>query len=200
MSPNRKRGRPPSVEPAEILERAVMLYCKEGVDTLSLNQVCAKLGFSKPALYRYFGGEDGLRRAALAHYFEVWMAPRFALMDFTQPFVAQCEQLAELFTNTDPDTPIAKGCLFTKMRLSRGILGSESLGNVEHLEHGLRAQFSAWMEGIAKSGQLKPGLAPADAADYMDAQIMLAAIHLSQGGTPAEIKTRLILALSALQA
>jgi AcrR family transcriptional regulator len=199
MSTHRKRGRPQAVEPAEILERAVMLFCTEGVDTLSLNQICVQLGISKPALYRSFGSEDGLRRAALAHFFTAWLAPRFALMDFTQPFAAQCEQLADLVTDTDPETPIAKGCLFTKMRLVRDILGSESLEMVQDLEYGLKAKLFVWMEGIVQSGQMKKDLSAAKAADYVDAQVMLAAIHLSQGGTPDEMKTRLLLALSALQ-
>lgn len=200
MSPSPKRGRPVAVEPDEVLERAVALFCARGVDSISLNQLCAELGISKPALYRSFGGEDGLRQAALAHYFEVWMGPALARMDFTQPFAAQCEQLAKLACHPDPKSPQSHGCLYSRMRLSRSSLGEKSLALVKQLESGTRAQLQAWMEGVARSGQLKPGLTAASAAAYLDAQIMLALIQRSQGEDPAEVESRMRLALSALSA
>ncbi len=200
MSSIRKRGRPVAVPPSEVLERAVALFCAEGVAELSLNQICARLGISKPALYRSFGSEDGLRQAVLAHYFEVWMGPGLARMDFTKPFAIQCEQLATLVCYPDPKSPQAKGCLYTKMRLSRQVLGKQALGMVRELEGGTKAQLTAWMEGIAQSGQLKQDLTASDAAAYLDAQIMLALIQLSQGATSADVEARMLLALSALQA
>ena len=200
MPPKRQRGRPQAIAPDEVVERAVMLYCAEGVEALSLNQVCAKLGISKPALYRSFGGEDGLRRAALAHFFSVWLAPRLALMDFTRPFPAQCEQLAEIVVFPDPKSPAAEGCLFTRMRLSRHSLGRQALEIVVELESEMNAKLTAWMEGIARSGQLKKDLRPADAAAYIDSQIMLAWISMNQGVSYETVQARLLLALSALVA
>ena len=199
MESTPKRGRPQAVTPDEVLERAVTLFCAEGVEALSLNQVCTKLGISKPALYRSFGGEDGLRRAALAHYFQVWMGPTIGQMDFTQPFAVQCQQLAKIVCFPDPKGPQTKGCLYSRMRLSRRALDTESLAMVEELERGMKVQFTAWMEGLVQSGQLRPGLAAAEAADYVDGQIMLALIQRGQGATAAAVEARILLALSALQ-
>lgn len=199
MSPQRKRGRPVAVTPEEVVDRAVALFCAEGVAAHSLNQVCASLGISKPALYRAFGGEDGLRRAALAHYFHVWMRPSFGQMDFTQPFARQCEQLADLVCFPDPQSPQTKGCLYARMRLSRDSLEPQSLGLVEELERNMNAQFTAWMEGVAQSGQLKPDLSVAAAAAFLDAQMTLAVMSLTQGHAPSAVRDRLLLALSALR-
>lgn len=200
MSPSPKRGRPVAVEPNEVLDRAVALFCAQGVETLSLNQLCAELGISKPALYRSFGGEDGLRRAALARYFELWMGPALARMDFTQPFAAQCAQLAKLVCHPDLQSPQTHGCYYARLRLSRSSLGEQSLALLKQLETGTRAQLQAWMEGVARSGQLKPDLTAASAAAYLDAQIMLATIQRGQGEDPAEIESRMRLALSVLSA
>jgi TetR/AcrR family transcriptional regulator, copper-responsive repressor len=189
-----------AITPEAVLERAVALFCAEGVEALSLNSLCAELGISKPALYRSFGGEDGLRRAALAHYFAVWMGPGFGQMDFTQPFAAQCEQLARMASHPDPKSPQSAGCLYTRMRLSRRVLGKQALNMVEELERGMKTQLTAWMEGIAQSGQLRPDLQAAEAAAYLDAQIMLALIQRGQGKAPKAVEAQLSLALSVLRA
>ncbi len=199
MEPKRKRGRPQAVTPEEILERAVALFCAEGVDALSLNNLCARLGISKPALYRSFGSEDGLRQAALVHYFETWMAPGMGNLDFAQPFAKQCEQLASMICHPDPKSPQAEGCLYSKMRLSRSVLGSKSLAMVEELEAGSKDRLTEWMKAISKSGQLRKGITAVAAAAYLDGQIMLATIQRSQGVAPATVKKRLLLALSALR-
>ena len=200
MLAKRKRGRPVAVSPEEVLDRAVALFCAEGVEALSLNSLCAELGISKPALYRSFGGEDGLRRAALAHYFAVWMGPRFSQMDFTQPFPVQCDQLSKMISHPDPESPQTKGCLYTRMRLCRRALGEKSSSLVAELEGNMMAQLTAWMEGMAQSGQLKSGLAAADAAAYVDGQVMLAITQHGQGGDGTAIAARLRLALSVLHA
>lgn len=182
-----------------MLDRAVRLFCAEGVDGLSLNQICTRLGVSKPALYRAFGNEDGLKRAALARYFEAWMEPRLGRLDLSLAFADQCKALARLMAFSDPGSPAAEGCLLTRMRVSRAGLGPESLAITQTLEAGLLGKLVEWTSAVAASGQMKSGPSPIEAARYIDAQIKLALIDQSQGADPEGIEARLILALSALQ-
>ena len=46
-------------------------YWKEGIENVSLNEMCRKIGESKPSVYREYGGEEGLQLAALELYYNV---------------------------------------------------------------------------------------------------------------------------------
>jgi AcrR family transcriptional regulator len=65
-----KKGRPKTFSKENANEIAMNVYWKEGMDNVSLNEICRKIGESKPSVYREYGGEEGLKVSALNLYLE----------------------------------------------------------------------------------------------------------------------------------
>lgn len=68
-------GRPEKFDSDELLDRAVDLIWREGPMAMSLNEIAARLGTTKPALSRRFGGKDDLLAAVLKRYHERVFTP-----------------------------------------------------------------------------------------------------------------------------
>ncbi|HKK37222.1 MAG TPA: TetR/AcrR family transcriptional regulator, partial [Paracoccaceae bacterium] len=64
----------------KVLDLAVTAYWKGDPADVSVNAICRMAGISKPSLYREFGSEDGLTRAALDAYAERVLADVFAIL------------------------------------------------------------------------------------------------------------------------
>ena len=65
-----KKGRPKTFSKINAEEIAMNVYWKEGIDNVSLNEICRKIGESKPSVYREYGGDEGLKLSALNLYLE----------------------------------------------------------------------------------------------------------------------------------
>ena len=64
----RPRGRPKTFDRAHTLEVAVDSYWRDGIDAVSVNEICRRAGVAKPGVYREFGDEDDLMDAVLTEY------------------------------------------------------------------------------------------------------------------------------------
>ena len=62
------RGRPKTFDRDHVLDVAMHTYWQNGVDTVSVNEICKKAQVSKPGLYREFNNQEGLMIAALGCY------------------------------------------------------------------------------------------------------------------------------------
>jgi len=83
--PGRPRGRPKSLDRDTAIDAAMHAYWR-GVEHPSLNEVARRVGISKPALYREFGGEDGLLAAGLERYRAEVIVPTLATLSSDGPF------------------------------------------------------------------------------------------------------------------
>ena len=70
-----KKGRPKTFNKAQASKIAMETYWKEGIENVSLNEMCRKIGESKPSVYREYGGEEGLQLAALELYYKDRVEP-----------------------------------------------------------------------------------------------------------------------------
>jgi len=61
-------GRPKTFDEDATLDAAIDILWREGVRGVSLNELAARTGTSKPALARAFGGKDALTARALERY------------------------------------------------------------------------------------------------------------------------------------
>jgi AcrR family transcriptional regulator len=56
----RKRGRPPTIDRADVLDTAIRLLDVEGVEALTMRRLASELGVSAMALYRHVSSKDEL--------------------------------------------------------------------------------------------------------------------------------------------
>ncbi|EDM81834.1 transcriptional regulator, TetR family protein [Plesiocystis pacifica SIR-1] len=185
------------MERQQVIAQATANYWREGLHALSLNELCRRVGTSKPALYREFGGEDGLMLAALEHYRGLAVVPLLAIIASDEPFAVVLERAVAVMTS-DHGTP--PGCLFTKMRLSKGRLGPQTLGRLEGIEAERIAAFEAWYRRALERGEADASVAPELAAAYLDKQFTMALVSMALGESVEQIRAQGRLAMRALVA
>ncbi len=172
-------------------------YWHEGPTEVSINALCARSGVSKPSLYRAFGGEDGLTRAALTAYSQQVLAEVLAILDAPDGFDAALEGLVHYASESPLSDP---GCLFVKMRAARERFGPQTQDLIDALGEGAIAAYVAFLDAARARGEWA-GRVPTDlAARYLAAQIEAALARRAAGVPPDEVRAVLSLALSVLTA
>ncbi|MFK7929860.1 MAG: TetR/AcrR family transcriptional regulator [Myxococcota bacterium] len=192
----RRPGRPKTVDRQRTIELATDTYWREGVQTLSLNEVCRRARISKPALYREFGGEDGLMDAALGHYYDLVVAPVLKALSVEQPFGQVAEQLIVAMT-TDSDAPA--GCLFSEMRLVRARLGPTTKARLLAIELLRQDAFEAWFRRAVGRGEVDGSVPPELAGRYLDTQFAFVLLQLGAGEDAAGVRAQARIALRAFE-
>ena len=172
-------------------------YWRQGVGALSLNERCKRAQLSKPALYREFGGEDGLMEAALVAYRETVLAPLFEALLTDAPFDPWIDAL---LTELTAERPGPAGCLFTEMRTQRAQLGPATEARLSQLERERRQALEAWYRRRLERGEVSDTVSPELAARYIDAQLSLLLLQMGAGEEPDLVRAQAQLALSALSA
>ena len=160
-------------------------YWRLGLFALSLNEISRRAGISKPALYREFGGEDGLMAAVLEFYGERVVAPRLELLLAERPFAATLEG-AIVGLTSDDGTPA--GCLLTKMRVVKSRLGPATAQRVRLLEEEQLSAFETLYRRALARGEANPEFSPKFAARYLDTQVASVLVQIGIGVAPELVR------------
>jgi len=193
----RTRGRPKTFDRARTLDVAIDSYWRDGVDAVSLNEICRRAHVSKPGLYREFGNEDQLMDAALTRYSETVLAPVLATLSDDRPFRETLDSLIEFTTREEtPDVP--SGCLFSKMRSFRWRLGPITGEHVDRLREDAVRAYASWLETCADRGEIELPAPLEVTAAYVDAQLTMMLTRVSAGEDPATVRAHANLAFAVL--
>lgn len=191
------RGRPRSLDADHVTETAMRAYWRDDPVDVSLNAICQAAGVSKPSVYRVFGGEDGLMRAALDRYAEALVARLSGMLD---PEQALADTLAAFVDFASDDPQMATGCMYHKMLAARHRLGPETRARVEEIDARGRAAYAAYFTARRAAGDWPGTLDPDTAARFLADQVGLALGQRAAGVPPAQIRATMSLALSVFDA
>lgn len=191
ITPPKSRGRPQVLNANHLLVTAMQAYWRGDPADVSLNTICDLAGVSKPFVYRSFGNEDGLQRAALDRYANDVLSEVFGLLQAKRPLA---ETLAALVDFCCDSHNMATGCLFHKMRAGQHRLGPLTRARMGELTAAAVAAIGAMLEQQSYSG----GLSRAQTAQYVVDQMGLAITQRASGMASAEIRQMMQLALSPL--
>ncbi len=187
------RGRPRTLDAEQVLDVAVAAYWKDDPADVSVNAICQLAGVSKPSLYRAFGSEDGLTRAALDVYSARVLSDVFAILQGGRGLWPTLEALID-FASADPR--METGCVFYKMRAGKHRLGPLTRARVEELDQAALGAYAAFLRACRESGDWTGGPPVEAAAKYLNEQVALAITQRASGEDPARIREMLGLALS----
>jgi AcrR family transcriptional regulator len=148
-------GRPKIFDRDRAIGIAMESYWREGIDGVSLNELCRRAAVSKRGLYREFGGEDGLMDAVLEVYAETVLSPTFEQITHDRPFREVLTAVVEAMTDVGRAGPA--GCLLVKMQQSPSRLGPTVRARVEALRGNARALYAEWVEQATERGEISPG-------------------------------------------
>lgn len=195
QAPRRKPGRPRAFDRGEALEAVTTCLWREGAQGISLNEICRQVNVSKPGIYREFGGEDGLRAAAIDHYRTQVVLPLLATVASDRPFDALLHELLTVLT-TDRGAPL--GCMLVEMRLERERLGPDATRMLDAVSAEMRAAYEARYARAVADGEARSDLDPSFAASYLDAQFSAVLMRMHRGDDPPLVRAHAWLALQAL--
>ena len=145
-------GRPVSFDRTSTIEAATNLYWQSGVAATSFNEVSRALSVSKPTLYRYFGDEDGLVSAAIAHY--VNQRPLYADLLGATGDIRTIDDLYEKHA----DASMPTGCLLMECVQLGNAIGEKSRATVNQAVQGILDMFEERLKAAEAAGQLRPGI------------------------------------------
>ena len=189
------RGRPRTMNAEKVLDVAMSAYWQSDPADVSVNAICQMADISKPSVYREFGGEDGLSRAALDRYADQVLSELFVILHGEQGLRETLDALID-FACDDPR--METGCLFYKMRAGKHRLGPKTRARVEEIDAAGQAAYAAFLRAARDSGNWPDGLSDEAGAKYLGEQIALAITQRASGEDPARIREMLTLALSVL--
>jgi AcrR family transcriptional regulator len=195
---NAPRGRPRTLNRDHVLNVAMQAYWHDGVDNVSVNEICKKANVAKPGLYREFTNEDGLMKAALQSYQKKILAPLFEALKADAPFRETLGYIVASITMENHDEQAPKGCLMAKMRQSRSYMGAGTQAEISHIHEQVLDALHDWVLRSKTKGEFTADLPPKLAATYVDAQMHCAMLQLAQGEEKKTVKEVLTLSFSIL--
>lgn len=178
-SGGRGRGRPKTIDRERVIDVAMDAYWREGTDAVSLNELCRRADVSKPALYREFGGEDGLMDVTLERYAETVLAPMLDRTTNDAPFAEVLAAMIDIMLDINRDMPA--GCLLAKMRVLSSQLGSATQTRADGLRDEARGCYADWVERAKARGEIDPGVSTPVAAAFIDNQFTALLIQVALG-------------------
>ncbi|MDC1509712.1 TetR/AcrR family transcriptional regulator [Oceanospirillaceae bacterium] len=195
---NAPRGRPRTLNRDHVLDVAMQAYWHDGVDNVSVNEICKKANVAKPGLYREFTNEDGLMKAALQSYQKKILTPLFEALKADAPFRETLGYIVASITMENHDEQAPKGCLMAKMRQSRSYMGAGTQAEISHIHEQVLDALHDWVLRSKTKGEFTADLPPKLAATYVDAQMHCAMLQLAQGEKNKTVKEVLTLSFSVL--
>jgi len=174
---------------------AMDAYWRSDPSDVSVNAVCRMAGVSKPSLYRAFGSEDGLMRAALDRYAELVLADIFEILNAGWDLQSTLIALIEFASS---DVRMEAGCLFYKMRAGKHRLGPQTRQRVNEIEAVANAAYAAFLESRRVIGEWSAPMPPDTGANYLGEQLGLAFMQRASGEDPQRIREMLQMAFSAI--
>lgn len=172
-------------------------YWRDGLYGLSVNEICRRTGLSKPALYREFGGEDGLLDAVLERYCATEITPALTLLSSD---LSYAEKTAAIIEAATASPTASQGCLLAKMRGAPERLGPLSKNRVDAMVGELRGAYEAMFITARDRGEVRGDVEARLAGQYLDTQTTTAISQMAAGEDPDQVRDQARIAFSALQA
>ena len=177
----------------KVLNVAMNAYWQSDPADVSVNAICQMAGISKPSLYREFGNEDGLSRAALDRYAEQVLSEVFVVL---HGGTGLRHTLAALTDFASDDPRLETGCLFYKMRAGKHRLGPKTRARVEEIDAAAQAAYVAFLQAARDAGDWPDGIPVEAGAKYLGEQVALAITQRAAGEDRGRIREMMELALS----
>lgn len=187
-TPAPSAGRPRTFNRDRVIAVAVESYWTDGIEGVSLNEICRRAGVSKPGLYREFGGEDGLVDAALKHYAATVLEPNFGQLADDLAFADVLGAMIELMVDVDRSGPV--GCLLANMRQVPDRLGPAASAQVARLREQARSFYAALVERAKKAGEVPLTISTDVAAALIDLQLTNLLVQVALGEDPDLLKAQ----------
>jgi AcrR family transcriptional regulator len=199
QTPPPPRGRPSTLDQDKVLQVSLMQYWAHDPLAVSINDICTLTGASKPAIYRAFGSDDGLKSRVLDVYQEAAIVPLLDIFDARGTFDETVEAAIAFMMQDREALGIPQGCLFVMMKSQHHRLGPKTVEKLDLLRERFRKSVSDWVEDAKSKDQFETTVPTTVAALFIDAQ-HAGAMQMQREGIPSDqIESFLRLGFAALR-
>ena len=189
----RTRGRPKTLNKDNILNIGMNAYWEEGIENISLNEICKRAKVSKPGIYREFGSDDGLITAVLKHYHNQVIREIHKIFLQNKPFRKILDEFILILTTKSQNL---NGCLFLRSRDLNYPLRKDSKKQIELMQNEYINSFTKWIEKSKNQNEFSKNISTELAVNYIDAQVSIAMTRVYNGMDVLMVKDMLTLAFS----
>jgi AcrR family transcriptional regulator len=183
------RGRPTTLDQHAVLHVSLMQYWEDDPLSVSINDICKLSGASKPAIYRAFGSDDGLKSRVLDVYEQVAITPLLNIFKASQTFDATVDSAIDFMMQDRDLLGIPTGCLFVMMRTQHDRFGPKTVEKLDLLRERFQKGISNWVESAKSQNQFDKNLPTTVAAHFVDAQHAGAMRMQREGAPPDQIES-----------
>ena len=172
-----KKGRPKTFNKDQASKIAMETYWEEGIENVSLNEMCRKIGESKPSVYREYGGEEGLQLAALELYYKYRVEPVRQILFGTEDILIGIKSAFDFLINDHfKEEKMGAACMYNR----EGLHPSKNLSITckNFIEKKDKEAISFLKEGFKKAldkEDLKKGINLDAYSQYISSQLKLIA-------------------------
>lgn len=171
-------------------------YWREGAERVSLNEVCRRAGVSKAGVYREFGNEDGLKKAALHLYFDEVFSPMIAMLVGDLTFKGKLDALTEGMLAPRRRKEFPTRCLICDMRDCGDTLGEGTRVQLATFRQQTLSAFERMVVMAKAKHEIGDQIPTRSAARYIDSQLTNAVSQQARGESAKVIREVLRLAFS----
>lgn len=197
--PPRARGRPRTLNQDEVLQVSLIQYWEHDPLAVSISDICKLTGASKPAIYRAFGSDDGLKAEVLALYEKVAIAPLLQIFEASRTFDETVEAAIAFMMQDRETLGIPNGCLFVMMRAQHHRFGPKTVKKLDLLRDRFRVGISNWVEDAKSKQQFDKNVPTTVATLLIDAQHAGAMRMQKEGVPPDQVESCLRVGFTALR-
>jgi AcrR family transcriptional regulator len=191
------KGRPREFDMDEALDKALLVFWRQGYEGTSLTDLTVAMGVSRPSLYAAFGNKEELFRRALDRYAEhgPGSIQREALAEPTARGVVQKLLRGVAESLTDPNNP--PGCLAVQGALSCSNAAESIKLELCSRRNASEALLAARFERARNEGDLGPTTDPVALARFVMTIAQGMAIQAAGGTSRSDLLNVADMALMA---
>ncbi len=193
-------GRPRQFVEEETLERACVLFWRQGYEATSLNQLVECMGISRQSLYNTFGGKEELFLRVIDHYVETRLEAVLSLLGDEGADLRSIEQYFDQITaGTTMPGEVRKGCLMVNTTVELSVHKGSVAGKMKSFVGRFEGALLHAVEGAKAAGQISDAYPPADLASFLTTVVQGMLVSCKAGATHQQLRMTAAIALSTLE-
>ncbi len=183
---NRKRGRPSTINEADVVDRALSTFWRFGFHATSMNELAREVGVSKPSLYATFGDKSALLRRALDVYSQKNSEQVEAISSIEAP-AAFFRAYWQIFIEDLCDERLPAGCFLIQSTVECS--GPNELCTfIEGLHTDSRAMIEARLRDDRANGRIGSHVDIPAMADFIGGQAFALGVMSSAGADRSRLE------------
>lgn len=153
-----------------VLKTALLEYWTYDPYSVSIADICKKTGTSKPAIYRAFGSDDGLKAEVLSLYQTLAVEPLLEIFASGKSFDESVDAVIAFLLQDRNVLGIPNGCLFVMLRAQRHRSGPITAQALKDLRQMFLEGISYWIEDMKSKTVFRQDISTEIGALFLDAQ------------------------------